>query len=237
MPDSNVHLEEGRLMNIESPAIPYDFTDLEPAMSRDTLVFHFLRHQRVCFDRVLAMVRGSELEALPLDELIRVTERNPAHHVLYRHAAEVWNHNLFWRSMRPRGGGAAHGAVGEHIRTRFGSYERFAREIKEAAGAHFGSGWLWLVWRAGALEIVVTSNAGTPLVRGDTAILALDLWEHAYYLDHQNRRAAYVTTFLEELVNWDFANRTLANLPVSSETRAARVRTVSESDRGRLSVR
>ena len=90
-------------MNIEFPAIPYNFADLEPAMSRDTLVFHFLQHQRVCFDRMLAMVRGSELEALPLDELIRVTERNPAQHVLYRYAAEVWNHNLFWRSMRPRG--------------------------------------------------------------------------------------------------------------------------------------
>jgi Fe-Mn family superoxide dismutase len=230
-------MEEGRLMNIESPAIPYDFADLEPAMSREALVFHYSRHQRVCFDRMLAMVRGSELEALPLDELIRVTERNPAHHVLYRYAAEVWNHNLFWRSMRPRGGGAAHGAVGEHIRTRFGSYERFAREFKEAAHAQFGSGWLWLVWRTDALEIVVTSNAGTPLVRGDTAILALDLWEHAYYLDHQNRRAAYVSTFLEELVNWDCANRTLANLAVNSDTRAARVRTGTETEQGRLSVR
>jgi len=89
-------------MNIESPAIPYNFADLEPAMSRDALVFHFSRHQRVCFDRMLEMVRGSELEALPLDELIRVTERNPAQHLLYRYAAEVWNHNLFWRSMRPR---------------------------------------------------------------------------------------------------------------------------------------
>jgi superoxide dismutase, Fe-Mn family len=224
-------------MNIESPAIPYEFADLEPAMSRDTLVFHFLRHQRVCFDRMLAIVRGSELEALPLDELIRVTERNPAQHTLYRYAAEVWNHNLFWHSMRPRGGGAAPGMVGEHIRARYGSYERFAREFKEAASAHFGSGWLWLVWRAGALEIVLTSNAGTPLVRGDTAILALDLWEHAYYLDHQNRRAAYVNTFLEELVNWEFANRTLADLAVNSDTRAARVRAAAETDHGRLSVR
>src|SRR2546430_6839860 len=99
------------------------------------------------------MVRGSELEALPLDELIRVTERVPAQHALFRYAAEVWNHNLFWRSMRPRGGGAPHGAVGEHLRTRFGSYERFTREFKEAASAQFGSGWLWLGWRGeGARE-------------------------------------------------------------------------------------
>ena len=158
-------------MNIESPAMPYNFVDLEPAISRDTLVFHFLRHQRVCFDRMLAMVRGTELEPLDLIELIRVTERNPAQHGLYRYAAEVYNHNLYWNSMRPRGGGAATGLVGEQL-------------------------------------------------------LALDLWEHAYYLDHQNRRGAYVNAFLEELVNWETANRTLAEIGVGSETRPARTRAV-----------
>ena len=96
-------------MNIEPPIIPYNFSDLEPALSRDTLVFHFLRHQRVCFDRMHAMVRGTQLESLPLEELIRVTERNPAQHGVYRYAAEVWNHNLYWHSMRPRGGGLAGG--------------------------------------------------------------------------------------------------------------------------------
>jgi superoxide dismutase, Fe-Mn family len=220
-------------MIIESPAMPYNFADLEPAVSRDTLVFHFLRHQRVCFDRMVAMVRGTELEALPLDELIRVTERNPAQHAVYRYAAEVFNHNLYWNSMRPRGGGAPQGLIGEQLRARFGSHERFVREFKDAASAHFGSGWLWLVWRAGALEIVTTTNAGTPVVRGDVALLALDLWEHAYYLDHQNRRSAYVSAFLEELVNWDFANRALAELG-DSDTRAARPRATAEAVRGGL---
>jgi len=219
-------------MNIESPGMPYNFADLEPAMSRDTLVFHLLRHQRVCFDRMSAMLRGTEFATLSLEEVIRATERNPAQHALYRYAAEVWNHNLYWRSMRPRGGGVASGLVGDQIRARFGSHERFVREFKEAASEHFGSGWLWLVWRAGSLEIVTTSNAGTPLVRGDTALLALDLWEHAYYLDHQNRRSAYVSTFLEELVNWDHANRTLAELNSSSDTRAAaRPRVALEPER------
>ncbi|HYC11010.1 MAG TPA: superoxide dismutase [Steroidobacteraceae bacterium] len=217
-------------MNIESPGIPYNFADLEPAMSRDTVVFHFLRHQRVCFDRMYALIRGTELEALPLDELIRVTERNPAQHIVYRYAAEVWNHNLYWQSMCPRGGGAPHGMIAEQLRARFGSYERFVRDFKETASAHFGSGWLWLVWRGGALEIVTTNNAGTPLVRGDAALLALDLWEHAYYLDHQNRRSAYVSAFLEELVNWEFANRTL--LEMSVEGRAARTRAPVEAQRG-----
>jgi Fe-Mn family superoxide dismutase len=206
---------------IVEPRIPYSFADLEPAMSRDTLVFHFLRHQRVCYDRMLGLARGTEFENLSLEELVRVTERNPAHHTLYRYAAEVWNHDLFWRSMRPRGGGAPAGLVAQHLGARFGSYERFTREFRDAASAHFGSGWLWLVWRAGTLEIVTTANAGTPLVRGDTALLALDLWEHAYYLDHQNRRSAYVSTFLEELVSWEDANRVLASLTAPGEMRAA----------------
>jgi Fe-Mn family superoxide dismutase len=215
-------------MNIE-PSIPYNFADLEPAMSRDTLVFHFLRHQRVCYDRMVALARGTEFETLELEELVRATESNPAHHVLYRHAAEVWNHDLFWRSMRPRGGGAPSGLMAQHITARFGTYERFTREFRDAASAHFGSGWLWLVWRAGTLQIVATSNAGTPLVRGDTALLALDLWEHAYYLDHQNRRSAYVNTFLEELVSWEDASRTLATATAASESRAAwRVRVTEE---------
>ena len=206
-------------MNSE-PSIPYNFADLEPAMSRDTLVFHFLRHQRVCYDRMVALARGSEFEALTLEELVRVTERNPAHHTLYRYAAEVWNHEQFWRSMRPRGGGAPSGIMAQHIAARFGTYERFTREFREAASAHFGSGWLWLVWRSGTLQIVTTSNAGTPLVRGDTVLLALDLWEHAYYLDHQNRRSAYVSTFLEELVSWEHASRTLTDLTATSDSRA-----------------
>jgi Fe-Mn family superoxide dismutase len=224
------HLQEGRRMNIESPAMPYNFADLEPAISRDTLVFHFLRHQRVCYDRMLAMVRGTELEPLGLVELICLTQRNPAQHALYRYAAEVYNHNLYWHSMRPRGGGAATGLAGEHLRERFGSHEGFVREFTDAASAHFGSGWLWLVWRAGTLEVVTTSNAGTPLVRGDVPLLALDLWEHAYYLDHQNRRSAYVNAFLEELVDWETASRTLAELTAGSETRAAsRVRAATET--------
>jgi len=196
-------------MNIASPAMPYDFSDLEPAMSRDTVVFHFLRHQRVCYERMLTLVRGTGLEHLSLEDLIRSTGDSPGHRALHRYAAEVWNHNVFWRSMRPRGGGAAHGRVGEELRKRFGSYERFTYKLKSAASAHFGSGWLWLVWRRGAPQIMVTHDAGTPLVRGERVLLALDLWEHSYYIDHQNRRAAYVATFLEELVSWELANDVL----------------------------
>lgn len=211
-------------MNIASPAIPYDFAELEPAMSRDTVVFHFLRHQRVCYDRMRTLVRGTGLEQLSLEELIRLTERSPVHHALYRYAAEVWNHNVFWRSMCPGGGGAPRGRIAEELRKRFGSYERFTYKLKSAASAHFGSGWLWLVWRGGAPEIIVTHNAGTPLVRGETVLLALDLWEHAYYLDHQNRRAAYVATFLDDLVSWELANGVLEELGRATQIGAQRPR-------------
>jgi superoxide dismutase, Fe-Mn family len=211
-------------MKIEPPGIPYNFADLEPAMSRDTVVFHFLRHQRVCYDRMTALLASTNVAAETLEELVRATERNPAQHTLYRYAAEVWNHDLYWRSMRPNGGGAPGGAVGELIGAQFGGFEPFARELRAAASAHFGSGWLWLVWRAGSLEILTTSNAATPMVRGDTALLALDLWEHAYYLDHQNRRAAYVSTFLEELANWEEANRILDGLASATGLRAAKQR-------------
>ena len=209
-------------MMIESPVLPYNFADLEPVISRDTLVFHSLRHQRLCYDRLRSLIRATDLAELSLEELIRRTEGRPAQHDVFRWAAEVWNHNLYWRSMRPRGGGSAYGLVADHIRRRFGSYERFALEFRETANAHFGSGWMWLVWRKDTLQLVSTSNASTPLVRGDVPLLALDLWEHAYYLDFQNRRAAYVNSFLEELVDWDCANKILASqsTPVMGVARA-----------------
>ncbi len=149
-------------MKIEPPALPYDFADLEPAMSRDSVVFHFLRHQRVCYDRMRALVRGTGFEELTLEALIRATEPGTSHQALHRYAAEVWNHNLFWRSMQSRGGGAAHGRVGEELRRCFGSYERFAHPVKCAVSAHFGSGRLWLGWPAGSLEIRVTRHAPPP---------------------------------------------------------------------------
>ncbi|TLY66886.1 MAG: hypothetical protein E6K46_11885 [Gammaproteobacteria bacterium] len=122
-------------MRVESPQIPYNFADLEPAMSRDTLVFHFLHHQRDCFDRMLSMVRGTELETLPLAELVCASERDPEQRVLFRHAAEVWNHDLYWRSMRPGGGGAPHGLIGERIAARFGTYERLRRSSRSTCGS------------------------------------------------------------------------------------------------------
>ena len=132
-------------MSIAIPEIPYNFADLEPVISRDALLFHFMHHQRVCFDRMQPLLNGTELEALPLEELVRITEHDPARRALHRCAAEVWSHTVYWQSLHPRGGGSARGAVGELIRRSFGSFERFMREFREAAKAHFGSGWIWLI--------------------------------------------------------------------------------------------
>jgi superoxide dismutase, Fe-Mn family len=207
-------------MSIALPELPYDFADLEPVISRDALLFHFMHQQRVCVDRMQPLIRGTDLEALSLEDLVRLTAHDPARRPLHRCAAEVWSHTVYWQSLHPRGGGTARGAVGEGIRRRFGSFERFARKFREAAKAHFGSGWIWLVLRKGAVQLVTTRNAGTPLGRADAVLLGVDLWEHAYYLDYQNRRAAYVNCFLEDLVNWDFANRMLAQAGAPAESRS-----------------
>src|SRR6185437_13049743 len=204
-------------------------------MSADTLVFHFSQHQRGDFAQTAALIRGTELDRLSLEELVRTTARTLGGRMIYQRAAEVWNHNFFWNSMRPAGGGAARGLIAECIDAHFGNYEAFVREFKNAAAALFGNGWLWVTLKDCVIEILTTSNADTPLVRGHTPLLALDLWEHAYYLDHQNRRSAYVTTFLDELVDWDCANRILHKRTEASEVLATRVGAVTSdmTPRGR----
>jgi len=196
--------------------IPYNFADLEPAISRDALVFHYLRHQRVCFDRMCALVRGTELEQLPLEELIRVTERTPGQHVVYRHAAEVWNHNLYWRSLRPKGGGPPKGELGDRIAAAFGGYQAFRQQFGKAAQSQFGSGWVWLVADEAELKIVKTANAAAPFARGRTVLFTVDVWEHAYYLDYENRRGEHVDALLDRLIDWGFAAENLANGKLAS---------------------
>lgn len=207
-------------MIITPPVLPYDFSALEPAMSADTLVFHLSQHQRGDFDRAAALIRGTALDQLTLEELVRKTARTPALRAVYQYAAATWNHNFFWKSMRPGGGGRAHGLIAERIGAHFGDYEAFVRQFKSAAAALFGNGWLWVTLKDGVIEIVTTTNADTPIVRGHIPLLALDLWEHAYYLDHQNRRSAYVTSFLDELVDWDCANRILHQRMAGRDTLA-----------------
>ena len=176
-------------------------------MSRETLWFHFSRHQRTCFEPAAALIRGSELDRLELADIVVRTSRLPSQRDLFRHVAGLWNHQFYWQSMCPGGGGLPHGPVSAAIDRCFGSYEGFVREFMCSAANCHGSGWIWLTVHQGDVRIVVTANSDCPLVLGQTVLLGLDLWEHAFYLDHQNRRAEYVRSFLEDLVNWDFANR------------------------------
>ncbi len=128
---------------------------------------------------------------------------------IFNNAAQVWNHAFFWHCMKPNGGGQPTGAIAEKINTAFGSYEKFAAEFKQAALTQFGSGWAWLVQEGDTLKIIKTPNADLPMVHNQTALLTCDVWEHAYYLDYQNRRADFVQTFLDHLLNWDFVNQNL----------------------------
>lgn len=149
------------------------------------------------------------------------TARVPAQAKLSRLLAGVWNHHMFWGSMRPAGGGAPKGPVDNLIRRRFGTYDNFVLKFRQAAAALYGSGWLWLTWDDGDLQIQTTTNSESPLLDGREVLLALDMWEHAYYLDHQNRRSEYVRTFLEDLVDWDFANHNLIQAVMRSSARHA----------------
>jgi len=176
-------------------------------MSRETLWFHYVRHQRTCFEPAATLIRGTELERLELEEVVVRAAGWSSQRELFHHAAGLWNHQIFWQSMRPEGGGAPDGPVARAIARCFGSYSRFVREFISAAEGCHGSGWLWLACNSADVRIRVTANSDSPLLTGDVVLLGVDLWEHAFYLDHQNRRAEYVRTFLENLVNWDFANQ------------------------------
>jgi Fe-Mn family superoxide dismutase len=196
-------------VQIAPPEIPYSFRALEPAMSCEALWFHFSRHQHGCFEPAMALLGGSRVEGLELEDLIVRTARVRSQAKLANLLGGLWNHHMFWQSMRPAGGGAPKGPIGDLIRRRFGSYEDFVLKFKHTAAAFHGSGWIWLTLVQGDLQIEATANSDSPLLNGRVVLLAFDMWEHAYYLDHQNRRREYVRTYLEELVNWDFANRNL----------------------------
>jgi Fe-Mn family superoxide dismutase len=198
------------------PPLPYDHDALEPVISAPTLKLHHGAHHRGYVDKLNAAVRGTELEGLALEAVVRRAALSGAAGV-FNNAAQAWNHAFFWRSLRPKAqAGAPGGALAARLESEFGGYGRFVEAFKLAALGVFGSGWAWLVEHGGALEIVTTSNADTPIVRGQTPLLVVDVWEHAYYLDHQNRRDLYVSGVVDHLLNWDFAQRNLAAEPLAT---------------------
>jgi Fe-Mn family superoxide dismutase len=192
------------------PPLPYATDALAPHMSAETFSFHHAKHHNAYVVNLNNLIAGTAHESASLEEIIHASAKDPSLAGVFNNAAQVWNHTFFWNSMKPNGGGAPTGAIAEAIDKTFGSLAAFKEEFKKAAVGQFGSGWAWLVSEKGALKITKTANADLPMVHGQTAILTCDVWEHAYYLDFQNRRPDFVQSFLDNLVNWDFANANLA---------------------------
>ncbi|MDX1712015.1 MAG: superoxide dismutase [Rhodovibrionaceae bacterium] len=196
-------------MAFELPSLPFAEDALEPHMSAKTLSFHHGKHHKAYVDKTNDLVKDTDLEGKSLEEVISAAASDSSKQGLFNQSAQIWNHSFFWNCLSPDGGGQPDGDVAKAIDDAFGSYDKFAEEFKAKAVAQFGSGWAWLVKKnGGAVEIVTTANADTPLVHdGMTALLTCDVWEHAYYLDFQNRRPDFVQSFLDNLANWDFVNK------------------------------
>lgn len=203
-------------MSLTLPPLPYALDALEPHISRRTLAAHHGYHHAAYVEKTRALVRRTPLESASLENIVRSSAES-ANNALFNAAAQAWNHAFYWRSMRPGGGGEAHGAVAQLIAEGFGSQRAFSQEFVTAAGDQFGSGWAWLVLDGNRLRITSTSNAQTPLVTTQVPLLTIDVWEHAYYLDFQQRRLDYIAAFLAHLVDWEFAND---NLRVALSARA-----------------
>ena len=196
--------------HIELPPLPFAQDALAPVISAETLSFHYGKHHKAYVDNLNKLVAGTDLSETPLETLIKAVAGKPDKAGVFNNAAQVWNHTFFWNSLKPGGGGAPTGAVAKGIDAAFGSFENFKKEFTNAAMTQFGSGWAWLVADKGQLKLVKTPNAETPLTTGQTALLTVDVWEHAYYLDYQNRRADFVAAVIDKLLNWEFANANLA---------------------------
>ena len=185
-------------MTFELPELPYSLDALAPYISQQTLEFHYGKHHRTYVDNLNKMVAGTEHEGKSLEDVIKSSEGG-----VFNNAAQVWNHTFYWESMKPGGGGEPPGDVGEALNKAFGSYGAFREEFTEAAKTQFGSGWAWLVHDGSGLSIMKTANADLPLAHDLAALLTVDVWEHAYYLDYQNRRPDYLDAFLDNLVDWE----------------------------------
>jgi len=193
------------------PDLPYAKDALAPHISSETLDFHHGKHHNAYVNNLNGLVEGTELAAKSLEDIIQDTAGKADKAGIFNNAAQIWNHTFYWQSMRPNGGGAPTGDLAAAIDRDFGSYDAFKDAFAKAGATQFGSGWAWLVVKDGKLEVRKTLNAETPLTEaGVTPLLTMDVWEHAYYLDFQNRRPDYISTFLDHLVNWEFAAENLA---------------------------
>ncbi len=189
------------------PALPYAKDALAPHISAETMEFHYGKHHQAYVTNLNNLIKGTEYENLDLEAIVK---KAPAGGI-YNNSAQIWNHTFFWSSMKPSGGGEPSGALADAIKAKWGSFDDFKKAFTASAVGNFGSGWTWLVKKAdGSVDIVNMGAAGTPLTTGDKALLCIDVWEHAYYIDYRNRRPDFVATFLNSLANWDFAAKNFA---------------------------
>lgn len=192
-------------MSFVLPELPYAKDALEPHIGAKTLEIHHGKHHQAYITNLNNLLKDSPLALKSLEEIILESTKDSTKAGIFNNAAQVWNHTFYWHSMKPQGGGKPTGELAKKIDADFGSYEKFVEEFKTAGTTQFGSGWAWLVLDKGKLKVTKTGNADLPLAHNQTALLTMDVWEHAYYLDYQNRRPDYIGTFLDKLVNWDFA--------------------------------
>jgi Fe-Mn family superoxide dismutase len=188
-------------MRHELPALPYAMDALAPHISKETFEFHYGKHHQAYVTNLNNLIKGTEFENASLEDIIKKSSGG-----IFNNSAQVWNHTFFWSSMKPGGGGKPAGALAAAIDKKWGGFDAFKEAFTKSAVGNFGSGWTWLVKKPdGSVDIVNTSNAGTPLTTADKALLTIDVWEHAYYIDYRNARPKFVETFLTSLANWDFA--------------------------------
>jgi len=193
-------------MAFQLPQLPYDRKALDPVMSAETLDFHYGKHHKAYVDKLNELVTGTRFAEMTIEDVVRATFNDKSNQPIFNNAAQAWNHTFFWTSLTPRGGAPA-GAMLSALERDFGSYEKFKEQFAKEGVAQFGSGWVWLVASGGKLAIEKTPNAVTPMAEGKQCLLTIDVWEHAYYLDYQNRRPDFLKAVADKLLNWDFATQ------------------------------
>ncbi|MGY6500866.1 MAG: superoxide dismutase [Acidimicrobiales bacterium] len=196
-------------MAIELPPLPFAKDALASrGMSEETLDYHYGKHHKTYVDNLNGLIEGTEHADAALEDIIKAAEPGP----LFNNSAQVWNHTFFWNCLSPSGGGEPSGEVSEHISSAFGSVQAFRDEFTEAAKTQFGSGWAWLVHDGSGLKVMKTANADLPMKHDAKALLTIDVWEHAYYIDFRNSRPGFIDNFFDQLVNWDHVAQTLSEV-------------------------
>lgn len=202
--------QKDKTMTFTLPPLPYAKDALEPHMSANTFSYHYDKHHQAYVNNLNNLIKDTPLAHQSLEEIITHTAGHEDKQGIFNNAAQVWNHTFFWNSMKPNGGGKPSGEIAKMIDRDLGGYDKFAEAFKKAATGQFGSGWAWLTLHDGKLKVTNTPNAYLPMIHDEKALLTIDVWEHAYYLDYQNRRPDFVTAYLDHLVNWEFAEKNLA---------------------------